>query len=97
MSKGRLKRRAIVAYRAECEYCRGRGNEDTGPDGRSWHLDRWWPGKEGGRYTASNVVLSCHACNLYKGGKDPNLLSEAFHAAIPLDGVEVIRGGCHAR
>ena len=72
-----------------CWYCGGEGDEENGPNGRIWHLDRIHPGKKGGRYRKGNLALACSDCNLDKRGKDPlewkgvEDLQEAFSVEIP--------------
>lgn len=70
-SKEALKAECLVAYDCICPYCERKGGEKLDPDGRTWHLDRWWPGILGGEYEPCNVVLSCARCNLEKGGNYP--------------------------
>jgi 5-methylcytosine-specific restriction endonuclease McrA len=65
--KRRLLARCIAAFGSECQYCDQTGTPSLGPDGRSWHIDRIFPGALGGRYEADNITLACRACNHKKG------------------------------
>jgi 5-methylcytosine-specific restriction endonuclease McrA len=61
-------RESVIADSAmTCFFCGGTGDEELGPDGRAWHIDRLVPEKRGGHYIEGNVVLACAACNLSKG------------------------------
>lgn len=68
-TKEGLKLRALLAFECHCGHCNRRGTFLRDPDGQRWHLDRIWPGHEGGLYEADNVVLACRDCNLRKGNK----------------------------
>lgn len=60
--------RAAVKYAFQyvCEYCKGSGTPEKGPDGHRWTVDRLIPGKSGGRYVPENVTLACRFCNTKK-------------------------------
>ena len=49
-----------------CFYCRLKGNEDNGPDGRIWHVDHVYTVTRGGDEQPDNLVLACATCNLAK-------------------------------
>lgn len=68
-TKKMLRVRAIAAFDCQCSYCGEYGDENRGPDGRSWHLDRIKPGVLEGEYEPHNVTLACAACNISKGAK----------------------------
>lgn len=62
----------------KCQYCGLDASKD---------FDMWWkanlnidhikPKKHGGTNDPNNLVVSCRACNSYKGSKDCNSLEEA--------------------
>jgi hypothetical protein len=62
-----LRQATILAFGFQCSHCDTIGDEDVGPDGRPWCLDRIIPGKVGGEYVADNVTLSCWGCNSRRG------------------------------
>lgn len=49
-----------------CIYCQKQGSADQGPDGRSWHVDHFFPTSKGGDSLPDNLILSCATCNLSK-------------------------------
>jgi 5-methylcytosine-specific restriction endonuclease McrA len=51
----------LIKYRYRCAYC--------GKQGVPFELDHQVPRSRGGSNRASNLVLSCHACNQAKGNK----------------------------
>lgn len=50
----------------KCFYCNYLGDENKGPDGRTWHVDHAYPVSLGGDDSQDNLVLSCATCNLRK-------------------------------
>lgn len=64
-----LRREVIKRFNQVCSYCRERGTDKSGPDGKAWEIDRIIPGSRGGGYVANNVTLSCGPCNRSKGAK----------------------------
>jgi 5-methylcytosine-specific restriction endonuclease McrA len=96
--KPELRKRCIAAYEAQCAYCDRTGTPERDPDGKSWELDRIFPGKFGGEYEPLNVALACHACNRKKGCNvtflpPPSLAQREDGAAPPANG----RGSGHER
>lgn len=61
-----------------CIYC-GAGGRDNFEDWFMANLgiDHIKPRKHGGTDEDSNLVVACHACNIYKGCTDCNTLEEA--------------------
>ncbi len=53
----------------QCYICGGSGDEENGPDGERWHIDRIKPGSSGGAYVQENMALACARCNQSKGAK----------------------------
>jgi 5-methylcytosine-specific restriction endonuclease McrA len=66
-----LARRIAERDRHRCVYCGGAGDETTGPDGATWHLDHVIPHIRGGPAEETNLVLACRRCNLRKGDRTP--------------------------
>lgn len=66
------RRLAFIAAVEEkvCAYCNGSGNDEVGPDGEAWQVDRVVPGSKGGTYVLSNMALSCSDCNRRKKDQD---------------------------
>lgn len=56
--------REFVKNIKNCYWCNGKLTEE-------FHLDHYVPLSKGGEHILSNLVLSCPACNLSKGAKDP--------------------------
>lgn len=52
-----------------CAYCAKVGNEETGPDGKNWHIDHIEPKSLGGSNNPTNLVKSCATCNIKKGAR----------------------------
>ena len=50
-----------------CAYCAKVGNQETGPDGKNWHIDHIEPKSLGGTNHPTNLVKSCATCNIKKG------------------------------
>jgi hypothetical protein len=63
-----------------CRYCSGAGDEDSGPDGRAWHVDHLYPVVRGGDSQPDNLVLACATCNLKKRAQ---LLTDFLCAPAP--------------
>jgi hypothetical protein len=57
-----LRRAAIYLFAQRCEFCRGRGMKEWGPDGKPWQVVQLEPHKYAGRPTADNVTLACQTC-----------------------------------
>ena len=66
-SKANLRLGAIEEFGHACCHCGRQGDDQNGPDGRPWCLDRIIPGAVGGKYQPDNVTLSCWACNSKRG------------------------------
>lgn len=64
-----LRARVMANARCRCYLCEKTGDEDTGPDGRGWHIDHIVPLSKGGRTALSNLALSCATCNQRKAAR----------------------------
>lgn len=89
-TKAEMRAEAIVGFRYTCQYCEGTGDAVKGPDGRSWHLDRVYPGAAGGEYAPDNVTLACSRCNTSKSARDPSE-NPLWDAVLPLGAILYMR------
>lgn len=64
-----LKRRVVADGKCRCYLCQRTGTQDTGPDGRGWHIDHIVAIAKGGQTTYSNLALSCATCNQRKAAR----------------------------
>ncbi|MBX3050826.1 MAG: HNH endonuclease [Caldilineaceae bacterium] len=64
-----LRRRVMERDKCRCYICKRAGTEETGPDGRSWHIDHITPLSKGGQTALYNLALSCATCNQRKAAK----------------------------
>lgn len=85
---GWLRVATIEAFMGVCQYCGHHGSRETGPDGKSWHIDRIVPGSRGGRYAPENVTLACHSCNSSKGAKEVSGVRCLVDAEPPIDDMD---------
>jgi HNH endonuclease len=70
--------RAVAAFARRCVHCGNEGDDEYGPDGRVWTLDRLLPGSKGGTYKLSNVALSCFTCNVKRGNRPLTVTVESL-------------------
>jgi hypothetical protein len=70
--------RSAVRQRDEnrCSYCGGMGDDTTGPDGRTWHVDHATPWSKSWDDSPSNLALACSRCNIRKRDKDAETFKE---------------------
>lgn len=61
-----------------CSYCGEQGDDTTGPDGRTWHVDHIIPWSKSWDDSPSNLALACAACNAGKRDTD----AENFRAQL---------------
>ena len=64
-----LKRQIKQAADYTCQHCQRKGTEDTGPDGRGWHIDHVTALAKGGQTARYNLALSCATCNQRKAAR----------------------------
>jgi 5-methylcytosine-specific restriction endonuclease McrA len=64
-----MRRQIMRRDKATCQICGKAGNEETGPDGRSWHIDHVMPIAKNGQTARYNLALSCATCNQRKAAK----------------------------
>ena len=53
-----------------CAYCGEMGDDTTGPDGRTWHVDHVQPWSKSWDDSPSNLILACSRCNSKKRDND---------------------------
>lgn len=93
-----LREQVISVFGGVCEYCQKEGDEQIGPDGHPWQIDRVIPGFKGGKYTAENVCLSCKACNSKKWIRDAATGTRTMGAILApqpaIEGAILDKDGC---
>jgi len=62
----RVRTQLILKFNCRCQYCSRLGDQQGGPDGRTWHVDHIFPVSRGGDDSEDNLTLSCATCNLRK-------------------------------
>ena len=72
----------IEAFNHTCQYCLRAGDNDAGPDGYKWEVDRIVPSRKGGTYTDGNITLACLTCNRKKGANIAPSAVESYEKAI---------------
>lgn len=53
-----------------CTYCGALGDDTTGPNGRTWHVDHVVPWSKSWDDSPSNLALACSSCNIRKRDRD---------------------------
>jgi len=64
-----MRRYIMRRDKCTCQLCRKRGTEDTGPDGRSWHIDHVTAIAKNGQTARYNLALTCATCNQRKAAR----------------------------
>lgn len=80
------KAREILSVITECSYCGLTGDRDTGPDGKTWHIDHIIPISKTGTNELDNLCKACATCNVKKGDRLVAVREGAVTAQDVLDG-----------
>lgn len=64
-----LRREIMRRDKAMCRICGKAGINESGPDGRSWHIDHIVPIAKNGQTARYNLALTCATCNQRKAAK----------------------------
>lgn len=83
-----IRRETIARFFCICQYCGLEGDDEKGPDGETWHIDRIIPGSKGGKYVAHNITLSCRTCNIGKGARLAPLKTVSLGAILDGEGCQ---------